>query len=304
MKIHNITSYKKILNIEIVGGKCLPIFEMGKNNIPIPISYSIGYDFFEKHLKDINFWNKIDINSLESNNKNLGKELEFARKIILQSNLDIHFLNQLIEIKDKSDFWAVRSSANIEDAKNKSWAGVFESYVGVKKSSLEEYIKKVWVSIFSERVINYISNPKDIKNIKMAILLQKAINADVSGVCFTRDPFSNELDQMIIEAVHGMGEYLVQGEVIPDRYIVDKEGGLILEVNFNKQYNKLKFSGKGELEKVKNEKRAQQKLEGKEIIELYEISKKIEGIYNSPRDIEWCYSNGYFYILQSRPITS
>ncbi len=288
----------------MVGRKCLPIFEMGKNNIPIPISYAIGYDFFEKHLKDINFWNKIDINSLELNNKKLGKELRFARKIILQSDLDIHFLNQLSGIRDKSDFWAVRSSANIEDAKNKSWAGVFESYIGVKKSSLEEYIKKVWASIFSERVINYISNPKDIKNIKMAILLQKAINADVSGVCFTRGLFSNELDQMIIEAVHGMGEYLVQGEVIPDRYIVDKGGGLILEVNFNEQYNKLKFSGKGDLKKVKNKKRAQQKLEGKEIIELYEISKKIEKMYNSPRDIEWCYSNGFFYVLQSRPITS
>lgn len=299
MRIFNLTKIKEKVDTKLIGGKSLPIFQMYKKNIPVPISYCIGYDFFIRHLIDIDFWNKINFDK-----KDLVEEIKKANKIILKSELSIDLKNELQKISTKIKFWAVRSSANIEDAKNKSWAGGFESYIGINNTNLEYYIKSVWASVFSQRVLNYLDNIKDIKNIKMAVLLQEAIDSDSSGVCFTSDPFDDEDEEIIIEAVHGIGEYLVQGEVVPDRYLFNKEDMFISEVHFNEQKKKLSFSNKGNLEKVKNIRFNSQKLNGEKIFELSKMAIKIEKIYKGPRDIEWCYKGNKLYILQSRPITS
>lgn len=299
MKIFNLTKTKERIDAKIIGGKSLPILEMYKKNIPVPASYCIGYDFFVRHLLEIDFWNKIDFDK-----KDLSEEIKKAERIILKSELSGDLKKELQKIFSKIKFWAVRSSANIEDSKNKSWAGGFESYIGVKNTDLEYYIKSVWASVFSQRVLNYLDNIKEIKNIKMAVLLQEAIDSDSSGVCFTSDPFDDEDEEIIIEAVHGIGEYLVQGEIIPDRYLFNKEDMFISEVHFNEQKKKLSFSKRGNLEKVKNNKIKDQKLTGNQIVELSNMALKIEKIYKESRDIEWCYKGNKLYILQSRPITS
>ena len=304
MEIINLTKKNLKVDKKDVGGKSLPIMEMASKGIPVPISYSVGYEFFESHLKDIGFWDKINIKFLTKNNSNLQSEINRARKMINNSDLSLQLLKQIDLIKNKSDFWAVRSSANIEDSKNKSWAGGFESYIGIKNNDIGEYIKKVWASVFADRVVNYLDKPSEIEKIKMGVLLQEAINSDVSGVCFTRDPFEDDSDEMVIEAVFGIGEYLVQGEVIPDRYLVDKEDLILLEVNFNEQSEKLKFFRNNDLKKVKNTKSKKQKLSGKQIIELAKVCKKIEEFYKNSRDIEWCFGCDKIYILQSRPITT
>jgi phosphoenolpyruvate synthase/pyruvate phosphate dikinase len=301
MKIFNLTKSDTKVDKKLIGGKSLPILEMNKNKIPVPISYGIGHNFFTNHLLNIGFWDKINF---DFNEKDLLKKIRLAKKVILKSDLSEDLKKELDIIDKNIKFWAVRSSANIEDSKNKSWAGGFESYIGVKRDKIEYYIKKVWASVFSERVLNYLDKPQDIKDIKMAILLQEAMDSDVSGVCFTADPFDDESDEIIIEAVHGIGEYLVQGEVVPDKYLFNKVDLFISEVNFNEQKKKLSFSNNGLLNKVENLNFKEQKLSGDKIVELSKMALKIENIYKEPRDIEWCYKGNRLYILQSRPITS
>lgn len=303
MKIQNLTNKKIILDKKIVGGKCLPIHELSRKNIKVPISYAIGYDFYEDHLEKIGFWDKFSTKDFVLNKKILVKNIDSAKKYIQQSDLNLELEKQLKNILSKKERWAVRSSANIEDAKEKSWAGGFESYIGIKEKDVLDHIKKVWASVFSERVLNYLDSPEEIKNIKMSVLLQESIDADSSGVCFTQISEEDD-DEMVIEAVHGIGELLVQGEVIPDRYTVNKEDMILLEVNFNEQPKKLAPSVSSGLKHVSNPKKKQQKITGSQIIELSKICLKVEDFYKSPRDIEWCVKDNTFYILQSRPITA
>ena len=305
MKIYHLNKNSKKIPIENIGGKCTPFIELSKNKIVIPDSYAVEDSFFVEHLENIDFWNKIDIKKIHKNNGDLDSVLNKAKKLIISSSISDNLYKELKKISNKNKLWAVRSSANIEDAKNKSWAGGFESYIGINKKELEKYIKLVWASVFTKRVVNYLNKPEEIKKIKMAVLLQEAINPDVSGVSFSRvESEDGDYDEILIEAVHGVGEYLVQGEVTPDRYIVEREECVLLEVDFNEQKNKLSFSNKEELNKVANSKYKKQKLEGKQIIELSSVIKKIEKIYKDPRDIEWCLKKDKFYILQSRHITS
>lgn len=303
MKILNITNGGRDVDAKLIGGKSLPIFNLHHNKIPVPESYVIGYDFFDQHLNDIDFWNRIDVKSLTKKNKNLFIELEKARKIIMKTKISERLRSEIRLVHNNFKFYAVRSSANIEDSDEKSWAGLFESYIGVASSKLEFYIKKVWCSVFSEKIIDYLDFPQDIKKIKMSVLLQEAINSEVSGVCFTKDPTSGDPDILIIEAVWGIGEYLVQGSVTPDRYLVSREGHYISEVNFSEQESKMCIS-KGQLKVIKNSKKCIQKLSGEKVIELSILARKIENNYGRPMDIEWCLIQNKLYILQARPITT
>lgn len=185
-------------------------------------------------------------------------------------------------IKLKSPHVAVRSSATCEDNQNSSFAGQFESYLGIPRGKLIEAVKKCWASVKNERVLNYVKyHHLNHETIKMAVLIQEMIFAKKGGVIFTQDIFENDLNHLIIEAASGLGEKVVSGLVNPERVIVNKKTGKIVE----------KESPEGEVLTIK------------EIRELAALALKIERFYQSPQDIEWAIKEKKIYILQSRPIT-
>lgn len=302
MQIYSLDKKRKFISRKKIGGKCKPFIKMSKNKISIPKSFVLISDSFVEHIDKINLWGEIPIKSISKKNKNLPKILKRARRKIENKNINDNLKKEIVRLKKTGiKKWAIRSSANIEDDFKRSWAGRFESFIGVEHKEIEKYAKKVWASVFSERVVDYLKEPKNIKDIKMAILMQEVIDADVSGVCFTTNISEKNPEEIAIEAVHGMGEYLVEGRVTPDKYIVEKESCIILEVRYSEQKNKLKFL-KNRFKKMDNKKQREQKLTGDQIIALSKIAKKIEKIFKRPMDIEWCLKNNNFYILQSRPI--
>lgn len=118
---------------------------------------------------------------------------------------------------------AVRSSATAEDSKSASWAGELESYLNVEKENLLESIKKCWASLFTPRAIVYRNEKGLLKTkVSVAVVVQKMVEAEVAGVSFTVHPVIKDKDQMIHEAVFGLGEALVGGQVTPDAYVVRK----------------------------------------------------------------------------------
>lgn len=178
---------------------------------------------------------------------------------------------------------AVRSSATCEDKTDSSFAGQFESYLGISRGKLMENIKKCWLSAKNERAINYAKNHHfPLSSIKMAVIIQKMIFAEKGGVVFTKNVFENKENQLIIEAAAGLGENVVSGLVNPERIIVNKNSGEIIEQDSPER-------------KV---------LTLKEIKDLTRIALKIEEFYRCPQDIEWAIKKGKIYVLQSRPITT
>lgn len=290
------TKFIKLLNqisgkdLGIAGGKGANLGEMLKIGIPVPPGFVISALIFERllektgvNLKVEAAWNRInikDIKSIEENSKILR---DLILKIEIPKDIEKSIFDAFSELNTK--YVAVRSSATAEDSKINSWAGELETYLNTTRGNLIKNIKKCWASLYSPRVIFYRLRKNLLgKKIQLAVVVQKMIQSEVAGVCLTVHPITKDKNQMVIEAIFGLGEKLVQGLVTPDSYIVDKKELRILDINVNKQ-NK-------------------QKLSGKEIINLAKLCLKIENHYKYPQDIEWAIEKNKFYITQSRPITT
>lgn len=202
-----------------------------------------------------------------------GKDLsDFQKEILAQfDNLNTKFV-------------AVRSSATIEDSPKDSFAGQFETYLNITRENLLESIKKCWNSINSARINEYLRDKEiDKDKIKIAVIVQKMVNSEKSGIAFSIHPVTQDRNQFIIEAGFGLGEAIVSGKITPDSYIIEKNKLIILDKN---------IVGK------------QQILSDNEILELSKLVVKIENHFGFPVDIEWATESDKIYILQCRPITT
>src|SRR5262249_30413031 len=119
---------------------------------------------------------------------------------------------------------AVRSSATAEDTAQFSFAGLFESFLNVSgKEELIDRVKACWASTFGARVLFYRIKQNMPVEMPVAVVVQRMINSEKSGVIFTTDPATQDSSEMVIEAAWGLGEVVVQGAVTPDRHVLDKQ---------------------------------------------------------------------------------
>ena len=290
------------VNADMAGGKGYSLLEMSNSNIPVPGGIIISTDVYDGFFHNDFIAKKIT--ELEKGNGNSKELLDAIKTHIQKTDFSKDFIKNLaVKIAEYDNtFFSIRSSANVEDSQTKSFAGEFESFLFVSKKNILRYIKECYMSVFTERILSYLDTPSDIKNIKMAVVIQIMINSDVSGVCFTANPLDIDEDDIVIEAVYGLGEYLVQGSVTPDKYIVQRKTHIPLEVEFHQQPKMIKPRRGGGIKIVRNDKSLVQKLDGSQMVQLAKMAEKIEKINQNPRDIEWAYAGGELYILQSRPI--
>ena len=181
-----------------------------------------------------------------------------------------------------------------------------DTFLNTTKKTLLENVKKCWASLFTPRAIFYRFEQKlHKKKISVAVVVQKMIDSEESGIAFSVHPVTQDKNQLIIEAGFGLGEAIVSGQITPDSYVVDKKDWHIIDININDQEKGIykKTNGGNEWEKL-GEKGEKQVLNGKEIIELAKLIVKIEKHYKFPVDVEWAKEKGKFYIVQSRPITT
>jgi pyruvate, water dikinase len=177
---------------------------------------------------------------------------------------------------------AVRSSAVAEDSEAASYAGQQETYLFVEGAG--EVCRRVvdcWASFFSDRALFYRSEKGSLEDLRMAVVVQKMVDPEKSGVVFTADPVRRRRDRMIVEAVRGIGEQVVSGEVTPDHYSLDRKG------------------------KVKREKIVDDRvLTAEELQRLGDLGRRLEERHGVPQDIEWAIIGEEIFLLQSRPVTT
>ena len=209
--------------------------------------------------------------------------------------------------KGKEGFVAVRSSATAEDLPDASFAGQQETYLNVHgEEDLFDKIRKCWSSLFTARAIAYREKQGFAhEDVKLAVVVQKMVNSEVSGIMFTVDPNSGA-KEIVIEGGYGLGEAIVGGEVTPDTYKIDKDNMSIKARRISTQ--KWKYTkgpdGSTVKEDIPEEKQAVQKIEDRRVVEIAEIGRQIEIHYEKPMDMEWCIEDGKVYIVQARPITA
>ncbi len=312
--VRNFTALSKG-DAQLAGGKGASLGEMIKAGIPVPPGFVILVDSFEQFIKETDLVQEIDtildnvkhdeIHSVESASEKI-QGLILSKEIPADIKTEIEKYFKELDAK----FVAVRSSATAEDGKDHAWAGQLESYLNTTEEELLPKVKHCWASLFTPRAIFYrFEKGLHTTKISVAVVVQKMVESEISGIAFSVHPVTEDYNQLIIEAGLGLGEAIVSGQITPDSYVIEKNPRRIIDINVSRQTKGLfrneNENGNGGNEwKELGEKGKSQVLNEKQILELAELILQIENHYGFPCDIEWAYEDGKFYIVQSRPITT
>lgn len=303
-------------DIPQVGGKGANLGEITQAGFPVPNGFVIKAQAYFQFIKDNNFTTKIR-HLLQSANyekpESLHQVSDHIKKLITTGNVSEDLVKQLFSAYKtlggplKDELVAVRSSATAEDLPNASFAGQQETYLNVQgEANLLLKVKAAWASLFEARAIFYRHEQKfDHFKVGIAVVVQKMVKSDRSGIMFTIDPVTNDKSRVVIEAIYGLGEMIVQGQVTPDHYEVVKNSLEIDKKTIVNQDLMLEKKGSTNKEvKVSLLKRKKQKISNDEIVELAKLGKRLEKHYFFPQDSEWAIENKKVYIVQTRPITT
>ncbi|MFA6005117.1 MAG: phosphoenolpyruvate synthase [Patescibacteria group bacterium] len=321
-------------DIPLVGGKGANLGEMTSAGLPIPYGFiltSHAYFYFIEHQGIKSHIDRVLKTLNHQDPANLAHVSKEIKKIIIGTAIPSEltqpiasYYEQIYEKEEKTKHLvkklskrlyaaydpalvAVRSSATAEDLPGASFAGQQETYLNVKgEVNLLHKIRECWASLFTERAIFYRAEKGfDHFKVGLAAVVQRMVQSDKSGIMFTVDPVNNDKKTIIIESIFGLGEYIVQGKVTPDQYLISKYSLDIKEKKVGFQDVKYIKKGTKNIEvKLTKSLGSRQKISDKEIVEVARLGKKIENHYYFPQDIEWAIEGDKVFITQSRPITT
>lgn len=200
---------------------------------------------------------------------------------------------------------AVRSSAPGEDDAAHSFAGLHASYLNVLGlAGILDHVRRVWASLWSDAALLYRREMGlDVEASAMAVLVQEFVPGESSGVAFSRSPDAR--DRVVIEAVHGLNQGLVDGTVTPDRWVLDRESGEVVSFDpAERQQSVVPLAEGIRLEPLDGDRRSRPALVRQELARVRDLALRAEAILGSPQDVEWTLRGGELYLLQSRPITT
>jgi pyruvate, water dikinase len=201
---------------------------------------------------------------------------------------------------------AVRSSACAEDSETASYAGQQETYLHVRGAgAVRDRVRDCWASFFSERAIFYRARKGSLDDLGMAVVVQRMVRADVAGVLFTCDPVHQRRDRMVVEAVFGLGEAAVSGQVTPDHYVLKRDGTVKRARVAVQPFAIVPLDAGGTEERALTEDEGgAQKLDEDQLRALARIGDDLEQRLGGPQDIEWALESGEIFVLQARPVTT
>jgi len=311
---------KALPEIAEVGGKGYSLIKLSSLDLNVPNGIVLTVTFFNEWI------NKVKATSLyhkflellkKDNNSNdcsliLNQIKDWCLNNLTLTKENLKDIEKSLKLIFPEDYdkilYAVRSSSPEEDLSGASFAGNYETYLGIKFDSVEKYILKSFISCLDFRVIKYkFEKGFDASDVKIAIVVMKQINCDVSGVGFSINPLNNDYDEAVITSNFGLGESVVGGIITPDEYIINKLSKKIVSqklgskdkvVRLNENNNETSIIEQTE------ENKKQSSLTEELIVKIVESIVNIENHYEIPIDIEFGVENGVLYILQARPITT
>ena len=315
---------EKDLTIEEIGGKALNLVKMSSAGFNVPPAVVVtvdAYDFFiKKELKGkiSTILDSIDFNNEDSISKGCSLIRDIIKSQELPQDLFLEINNRIINLPE--GYYAVRSSAVAEDLPDASFAGQLDSFLNTKKENILERVVDCWASYWNDHAVKYRHDSSighldtELAVAGIAVVVQKMVNADISGVTFTANPV-NGSDDIVIESTWGLGEAIASGIVTPDIFVLTRDG-TVKEKNIKtKTKGYFLKNGKNTLDVINEENREKSSLNENLIKGILETSIELENFFGVPQDIEWAIecekkdlnletNISNLYVLQSRPVTT
>ena len=299
-----------------VGGKGANLGEMTAAGLPVPPGFVIGVDAYQRFCAANELGPSIrqalaaidpdDTRTLETTASRLramimGGTIPDDVRAAIEGAYRELAAGQPVRV-------AVRSSATAEDTPKFSFAGMFESFLNVGEKDLLETVKACWASTFGARVLFYRLKQQMPGDMPVAVIIQRMVDAEKSGVIFTTDPTGGDSSRMVLEAVWGLGESIVQGAVTPDRHVVDKKSRRVISTDVAEKEALLRWD-------PATNANAREDLSGRpaakaavltagELATLVDLALKAEEHYGTAQDLEFAIEHGAAFLTQSRPITT
>jgi pyruvate,water dikinase len=302
---------------DLLGKKCANLGEMTKMGLPVPRGFSLSIRSEEKFLRETDadqeirqflakFGGKVHgLKQYEEASKGLRQIVEAKEIPADMRDTIVSYYERLCERCGSEVAVSVRSAGTI------SHPGQYETYLNVRgKEEVLEKILKVWSSIYNARTLAALDHkglPAE-DSVPIGVCVLELVNARSAGVGFTCDPVSGDPSKIMVEGNWGLGESVVSGTLIPDKYIVDKYSLQIIEKTIGDKEMQVVATEKGAVEQeISPDKKLICCVTDEEVIRIAELAKTLEAHFGMPQDMEWAISDDLafpdnIFLLQTRPV--
>ena len=291
--------------IHQVGGKGLSLLRLSHLGLEVPGGVILSTKFFQPwfyHVAQTPIWQSLGRTGWSPFCGELAAEID---ALVLTPNQRETLAQAIGYLETNSGRYAVRSSSPDEDLAGASFAGTYESRLGVRKQDLEEAIHGCFRASLSQRVFVYKEKHGiDVGKPRLAVIIQEQLDSEIAGVAFSINPLNNDFDEAVINAGWGQGETVVSGSITPDHYVVDKISLQLLERTLGSKERSSWLCQDDKLAVKEGFRSEAWTLTDSQARALTEHLICIETHYGHPVDIEWAYARGSLHFLQARPITA
>jgi phosphoenolpyruvate synthase/pyruvate phosphate dikinase len=301
-----------------VGGKGANLGEMIRAGFPVPPGFSVKSGGYERFL---------NVTGLKSSTEGISSTIDYSdpqdvekktariRALIssapIPKDIETEIREAYEELQGEAGFplVAVRSSVGTTDLSRSSFPGQMDTFHNV--NGIEDVLatmRECWASVWSARSANTMHVLRiDPNVIIIAPVVQCMVPSEISGVLFTANPIDGNPEEILMDAAFGLGEAVVSGRLTPDHYVISKKDLRVLSKDLGCKSFKLELDverGSGNRKVVLSEEEANREcLAPGQVRELAELGIAVEGHFGEPQDLEWAYSGGRLFLLQSRKIT-
>jgi pyruvate,water dikinase len=297
----------------VCGAKSAALAAIFCAGIPVPLGFCIGAEIYRAFLTTTGLREKILMELGRKRYEDMRWEEMWdaslrIRNLFVKTHLPSTIRKILVGALKKycpDKAVAIRSSSLAEDSAQASFAGIHESFINIKEEDeILKHIRLVWASLWSDAALAYRKElDLDITESAMSVIVQEMVCGEKSGVAFGINP--QDTQQAVIECVYGLNKGLVDGDIEPDQWILDRQTGSILNKRIVEHSRYVVPSKEGvSFASRTPEDTDTPTLGAEEVKQVFVTLKKLEDIFGMPQDMEWTYDKGNLYVLQSRPITT
>ena len=303
------------INPSLVGGKAYGLARLLAAGFPVPNGFCVTTEAYSQTLQAIGFsaideWSRVCRVPREERRVFLTgcqERLRQADVSHVEGEWQAHL--QMLRLPSGTR-WAIRSSATNEDAGEASFAGLYRTHLGLAVEGISAAVKDLWGSLWHEAVLDYmLQRGLTAAPPAMAVVIQPMLHADAAGVAYSIHPVTGRSTQVAINAIFGLATPLVDGEMMPDHFVVEvndrREPAFVRRRVIADKPSRLTVSEKGLLKQpIIDAGRHASSLSDHQLFELARTVKQIEHAFNHPVDVEWVFDATQLWMTQARPITT
>lgn len=294
-----------ILECGVKGAQLGELLSIG---LPVPSGFVITTDAYKDFMEDSDLEEEVEdvLSQVDKDFHNITEISAQLQNIVQQVELDGDLADDIMKgFKELgAEFVAVRSSAVVAEDPMVYYEGKMATSLNVQKENLLSNVEYCWASLYTDRSLKYrYENNLDDNEILVAVIVQEMVDAQVSGIVYTKDPDKKTENTVVVQAGWGLGEAMVSGIVSPDRYVVDKESFEVLEATIGLQLKEVvREEQRHRIVDVSKTKQKKRKLTDEQVLELARLSLQVEEYYGTPQKLEWARDGDHTSVLQTKVI--